>query len=115
MICQYGMSEKLGNVAWSKDQSMVFLGGGFGGDRDYSEQTARTIDDEVKTLVDTAYARSKEILTLHRDQLELLAKELMEKETLEAVEVRKLLGLPLTPDPSAPASDITGPAATPAA
>ncbi len=108
MICQYGMSEKLGNVAWGKDQSMVFLGRDFGGDRNYSEETARTIDDEVKKLVDTAYKKSKDILTRHRDQLELLARELMEKETLEAVQVRELLGLPTTPEtgsdpaPSAP-------------
>jgi cell division protease FtsH len=110
MICQYGMSEKLGNVAWGKDQSMVFLGRDMGGDRNYSEDTARLIDDEVKKLVEEAYSKSKEILTKHRDQLELLAKELMEKETLEAIQVRLLLGMP--PVLQAESSDSSAPAPT---
>ncbi len=109
MITQYGMSEKLGNVAWGKDQSMVFLGRDFGGDRNYSEETARIIDDEVKKLVDTAYRRAKEILTTHRDQLELLSKELMEKETLDASEVRILLNLPLPETPEAGAAPPSAP------
>jgi cell division protease FtsH len=116
MICQYGMSEKLGNIAWGKEQANVFLGRDFGGDRNYSEQTARTIDDEVKTIVDSSYAQSKAILTEHRDQLELLARELMEKETLEAIEVRKLLNLPLPPSEAVPSSaaDPTSPLVPPA-
>ena len=58
------------------------------------------IDDEVKKIVSDAYGRSKSILIVHQDQLELLARELMEKETLEAVQVRELLNLPAAPPPA---------------
>ncbi len=100
MVCQYGMSDKLGPMALGKDQSMIFLGRDMGGEKNYSEETARLIDTEIKELVDTAYKRAKEILMLHEDQLHLLAKTLMEKETLDAFEIREFLNMALPAEAS---------------
>jgi len=94
MVCQYGMSDKLGHMILGKDQSMVFLGRDLGDERNYSEETARIIDAEVKKIIDEAYVRAKEILVRERKRLDLLANTLLEKETLEAKEVRELLSLP---------------------
>jgi len=94
MVCQYGMSDKLGHMTLGKDQSMVFLGRDLGEERNYSEETAQLIDSEVKKLIDDSYTKAKDILSIHRDKLDLLANTLIEKETLEADEVRKLLSLP---------------------
>ena len=73
---------------------MVFLGRDFGDERNYSEETARTIDMEIRRILDEAYQKAKKVLLANRDKLELLAKTLMEKETLDSAEVRKLLSLP---------------------
>ena len=94
MVCQYGMSDKLGHMTLGQDQSMVFLGRDLGHERDYSEQTAQLIDAEVKQIIDDAYDKAKEILIRERDRLDLLAMTLIEKETLEAKAVRELLKLP---------------------
>jgi len=94
MVCQYGMSDKLGHMTLGQDQSMVFLGRDLGHERDYSEQTAQLIDAEVKQIIDVAYDKAKEILIRERDRLDLLAMTLIEKETLEAKAVRELLKLP---------------------
>lgn len=93
MVCQYGMSAKLGNISLGKDQSMVFLGRDFADDKNYSEETARLIDSEVKLLLDDAYNKAIKILNDKRKELDALALTLIDKETLEAEEVRKLVGL----------------------
>ena len=94
MVCQYGMSDRLGPVTFGKEQGMVFLGRDIGEERNYSEETAQTIDAEIKRILDEAYHKARTLLTEHRDQLELLAKRLIEKETLDGQEVRDLLGIP---------------------
>jgi len=93
MVCRYGMSEKLGNVVLGRDQSMVFLGRDLGEERNYSEETARLIDSEVKRIVDTAYDKARSILTEQRSRLEALATALMEKETMDVGQVKQLLGI----------------------
>jgi cell division protease FtsH len=77
--------------------------------RDCSEQTAREIDQEVKSLLDLAYREAKEMLTLHRDQLETVAAELLKQETLDGQRFYELIGLPapgakVKPAPAPPAS-----------
>ena len=94
MVCQYGMSDRLGPVTFAKESAMVFLGRDIGEERNYSEDTARVIDAEIKRIIDEAYNKAKKTLLDNRDQLDLLAKTLMEKETLDAAEVKQLLSLP---------------------
>jgi cell division protease FtsH len=94
MVCQYGMSEKLGHMTLGKDNSMVFLGRDLGDEQNYSEETARVVDSEIKKIIDTAYRQAHKILSENRGQLDILATALMEKETLESKEIRELLGFP---------------------
>ena len=89
------MSEKLGNVAYGSREDHIFVGRDITRSEDYSEETAREIDLEVKQLIETAKVRSDKILNEHKDQLELLAQELLKEETLTANEVRVLLGFPV--------------------
>ena len=72
----------------------LFLGRDIVEERDYSEETAKVIDEEIRTIVNKAYERAKGILEQNRDKLNLLAKTLSEKEVLDVSEVRNLLGLP---------------------
>ena len=94
MVCRYGMSVALGPVSFGKENGMVFLGRDIGDERNYSEQTANAIDAEIKKIVEEAYRAAKKTLTDNRDKLDLLAKTLLEKETMDSAEVRALLSLP---------------------
>jgi AFG3 family protein len=85
MIAVYGMNDKVGNVSFYKMSQDQF-------NRPYSEDTARMIDDEVRKLIDVQYQRAKQLLTDHREQLELLAHTLLEKEVLTRVDLEKLIG-----------------------
>ena len=91
MVAVYGMSERLGLVSCAQRQS-AFLGLDGSMQRDCSEETAREIDEEVKVILDEAYASAKQILTAHRDQLEQIATELLRKETLDGREFYRLVG-----------------------
>ena len=86
MVTTYGMSFKMGNMAYGKSQEHVFMGRDFGHSRDYSEEIAADIDKEVKRIVDERYNLAKELLLGNRDMLEVIAKELLEKETLDEEE-----------------------------
>ena len=90
MVTEFGMSEKLGPLAFGKHDEMVFLGRGIGEQRNYSDDVARQIDDEVRLIIDSAYARAQDVLTRHRDKLDALAAQLVEKETLDATEFEAL-------------------------
>ena len=92
MVCAYGMSDKMGNVSYGSREDHVFVGRDITRSEDYSEETAREIDLEVKSLIARAKVRSDKILKEHKDQLELLAQELLKEETLTANEVKMLLG-----------------------
>jgi cell division protease FtsH len=94
MVCRYGMSSTIGPRTFGKESAMVFLGRDFADERDYSEETASAIDAEIKKIIDDAYQQSKKTLSDNRDKLDLLAKTLLEKETMDAADVRRLLSLP---------------------
>ncbi len=91
MVKFYGMSEKLGLVTFEHDGRPTFLGGDMGLKKEYSEETAREIDLEVKNIIDETLAKTKEILRKKKDILIKLAKRLMEKEVIEAEELKKFL------------------------
>lgn len=91
MITRFGMSEKLGPVALGRQQGNMFLGRDITAERDFSEETAATIDDEVRSLVDQAYRRAKQVLVENRAVLDKLAAMLVEKETVDSEELQDLL------------------------
>jgi len=93
MVTRFGMSKELGPMQLNQGDSNPFLGMDLGERRFYSEDVARSIDREVRRIVETAYTRAKEILTTHQDTLRLLAETLLEKEVLEGKEFEELLGL----------------------
>ncbi len=90
MVKQYGMSKKLGPRTFGKREELVFLGKEIAEERDYSDTIAQEIDQEVHELVHTAYQKAMDILTTHRDRLELLARYLVEHETVEGEELEQL-------------------------
>jgi cell division protease FtsH len=91
MITEWGMSEKLGMVSYGDNGQEVFLGHSVTQNKNVSEATAREIDNEVRAFVDHAYAEAKRILTERRDDLEALAKGLLEYETLSGDEIQQVL------------------------
>ena len=100
MVCKYGMSEKLGPVSYGDEGQDVFLGRDFVMRKDYSEDKAREIDTEVERLLHSLYAEAKQILEENRATLDRVTEALLERETLEAVDLRRLLaGEPLPPLP----------------
>lgn len=91
MICEYGMSEKLGPITFGRRQDQVFLGRDLGRDKDYSEEVAFAIDNEVSTFIEDAYAEAEKLLKDNIDKLHLIAQTLLEKETLEAEDIASLM------------------------
>ena len=91
MVTAWGMSEKLGNMAYGKNQENVFMGRDFGHQRDYSEQVAYEIDQEIKRIVDERYELAKRLLSENRDMLERISKELLEKETIDEKEFEQIM------------------------
>ncbi len=91
MVCEWGMSDKLGMVEYGEHEAHVFLARDMSRSRDYSESTAQEIDREVRRLVDEAYARAEKIITDNRAPLEVIAKALLEFETLDAVHIKEIL------------------------
>jgi cell division protease FtsH len=91
MVTEYGMSEKLGLVTYTKEKRPLFLDTGIASSKDYSEETAREIDGEISRLISEAHNRVRKILTEKRAQLELLSQTLLEKETILGDELQELL------------------------
>ena len=91
MVTAWGMSDRLGNMAYGKNQENVFMGRDFGHQRDYSEQVAFEIDEEMKRIVDEKYEEAKNMLASNRDMLEAIAKELLDKETIDAEEFQDIM------------------------
>ena len=83
MVTKYGMSDKLGTIHYGSDSEEIFIGRSMAQSRSYSEEIAGQIDEEVKAIVDQAYARCEQILTEKRAQLELTARYLLEHETMD--------------------------------
>ncbi|MBS9533191.1 ATP-dependent zinc metalloprotease FtsH [Mycobacterium sp. M1] len=92
MVTEYGMSAKLGAVRYGTEHGDPFLGRTMGTTPDYSHEVARDIDDEVRKLIEAAHTEAWEILTEHRDVLDTLAGELLEKETLHRADLEKIFG-----------------------
>lgn len=86
MVTSYGMSEKMGSMAYGKSEEHVFMGRDFGHTRDFSEEIAADIDKEVKKIVDECYALATKLLQENRDMLEYISKKLLEEETLDEKE-----------------------------
>ncbi|MBL7068692.1 MAG: ATP-dependent zinc metalloprotease FtsH [Candidatus Omnitrophica bacterium] len=93
MVKRLGMSERLGHLSFGKSHEHIFLGRDISEIKDYSEETARIIDAEVKKIVDESYVRAKEALSKNVDSLRKLAEVLLEKEVLTDTEVKKIIGL----------------------
>ncbi|HXG39824.1 MAG TPA: ATP-dependent zinc metalloprotease FtsH [Candidatus Limnocylindrales bacterium] len=90
MVTEFGMSEKLGPLAFGKRDELVFLGREIGEQRNYSDEVAKQIDEEVRAIIDNAYARAMDVLTRHKDKLQALAEKLIAEETVEGEEFEKL-------------------------
>ena len=92
MVCEWGMSEKMGPLSYGKKEEQIFLGREFATHKDYSEETAKNIDVEVMTLVMNNYEKAKKLLNDHIDILHKIANELLEKEVLNGAEIDALIG-----------------------
>ena len=91
MVTRYGFSEKLGPIVYGQGDHEVFLGRDYGQERNYSENVAAEIDAEVREIIDTAYERTKDILSAHMDQLDLVAKYLIVNEKVDGEVFKKLM------------------------
>jgi cell division protease FtsH len=91
MVCEWGMSEKLGPLTFGKKEEEIFLGREFARHRDYSEETARLIDDEVRTIVAHGYEKAKEIIQANMAILHKLANTLLEKEVLDGNQIEAII------------------------
>jgi cell division protease FtsH len=108
MVTQHGMSEKLGPLTFGEKEELVFLGKQIGEQRNYSEEVAQAIDEEIKALVNQAYHHTQEVITRYRHKLTAIAEQLKEEETLDAEEFEAIFAdlppqgkLVLTPQPVA--------------
>jgi cell division protease FtsH len=116
MVCNWGMSDKLGMVQYGSDNEYIFLGREMVRGKDYSESTAEEIDAEVKRIIDEAFRRAKDVIESNRDKLEMIANALLEHETLEGSQVEEIVrtGKFTPPPPASDAGPVVGaPAGTP--
>jgi cell division protease FtsH len=99
MVTEFGMSDKLGPLSFGKRDELVFLGREIGEQRNYSDEVAKTIDEEVRAIIDRGYARAMEVLVEHKAKLTALAEKLVAEETVDADEFEKLFDdMPPKPD-----------------
>ena len=104
MVTRYGMSEKLGPRTFGNREELVFLGREISEQRNYSEEVAEQIDDEVKRIINTAYAKAREVLTTYRAKLDALAERLIREETIEGAEFEAMFSdVPAPQRPTKPA------------
>jgi len=112
-VMQWGMSDRLGMVQYGDDDEYVFLGREMARAKVYSEFTAQEIDAEVKRIIDSSYKTAKDIIVGNADKLELIAKSLLEYETLDGAQVEEIVRTgKFTPPPPPP--DVTPPQGAPA-
>jgi cell division protease FtsH len=104
MVSRFGMSDRLGPVTFGRTSGMRFLQGGVGEERNFSEETARAIDAEVRQILEAQYARAKRILEERRGALEAIAQRLLEVETLDRPQLEELVGPPASVDVPAAAA-----------
>ncbi|GMT46775.1 MAG: ATP-dependent zinc metalloprotease FtsH [bacterium] len=91
MVCEWGMSEKLGPLTFGKKEEHIFLGKEISKNKDYSEKTAEEIDNEIRRIIKEAYSSAKNLLTENSELLDALARLLLEKETLDSREIDALI------------------------
>lgn len=91
LICDYGMTDELGPLSYGEKDEQIFLGREISRHRDYSDKTAEEIDRLMRVMVEKQVQRAREILTEHRDQLEMLANALLEHELLDREEIMKVI------------------------
>jgi cell division protease FtsH len=91
MVCDWGMSEALGPLALGKREEHIFLGREIAQHRDYSEETARKIDAEIKNLIMDSYNQASKLLKQNLDRLHALANALLDKETLDSQEIEEIV------------------------
>jgi cell division protease FtsH len=91
MVCEWGMSENLGPLAYGQQEEQIFLGREFAQHRDYSEETARKIDNEIRSIVNQGHERAKEIIQTHMAILHRLANTLLEKEVLDGNQIEAII------------------------
>jgi len=108
MIMEYGMSDSLGPITLGRKQDQVFLGRDLGRDRDYSEEIAKAIDQEIRKTIDDCYQRAQDILEEDRSKLEKIARALLEKETLNSKEIKALVEGRELPEPEEEADQEPG-------
>jgi len=94
MVCEWGMSDVLGPLSYGGKEEQIFLGREFATHKDYSEETARRIDEEISAIVTGCYENAKKILLDNKDTLNRLASELLEKEVLNTAELDAIIGIP---------------------
>jgi cell division protease FtsH len=90
MVTEFGMSDKLGPLSFGKRDELVFLGREIGEQRNYSDDVAKTIDEEVRAIIDRCYARAMDVLVRYKDRLNQLAERLVTEETIEQEEFEKM-------------------------
>jgi len=109
MVCRWGMSDKLGALTYGRREEQIFLGREISQHRDFSESTAKLIDDEIRAIVDKAETTATRILTENRDKLDKLAEALLEKEVIDGNEIDAIIGSSgsdeVTADKPAPSVD----------
>lgn len=117
MVTRWGLSEKLGPLSYTEEDDEVFLGRSVTRHKQVSDETAHTIDEEVRTVIDTAYTRARNILTEQREKLDIMAEALMRYETIDAAQIADIMAgrNPREPkdwtDPGGPADEVSDPAA----
>jgi cell division protease FtsH len=116
MVCEWGMSEKLGPLAFGEKEGEIFLGRDMGHMRNYSEATAVEIDQEIRTIVQANYVRTRDILAANREALVTVAEALLERENLDGSEIRQMVfgkSVPPEAPPGKVEGGIVGPSAGP--
>jgi cell division protease FtsH len=109
MVCNWGMSDELGPVTFGKREEHIFLGREFAHAKDFSEETARLIDNAIKNLIVSAYQRAQGLLTANRAQLQAVAQALLEKETLDGKEIDAVIASLGKPEEAPPAAEESTP------
>ena len=92
MVCEWGMSEKLGTINYSSNNDSVFVGRDVSSGKSFSDETAATIDSEIRRIVDDQLQKGRKLLAEHKDKLERIAKELLDKETVTGEELNHIVG-----------------------
>jgi len=107
MVCEWGMSEKMGPLSYGKKEEQIFLGREFATHKDYSEETAKQIDAEVVSIVKHNYEKAKDLLNNHIEILHKMVAELLEKEVLNTAEIDVIIGSALPDDQPADSKSIS--------